>query len=378
MADKIKILFVTTEFWQGGAQRYLFEIDKALSKDKFLTSILSLRDLNTSQIWDDHYYSKHQEIGTIIFFLKKINSIRVPTIRERIIHLLFHQKLPPERDPLLKFLNSFDAILFIGEYTYPDIERWLNDEINRKCYICIVNSIAQVPQNYALYNKSEAYKFISVFQDQEIEFEFEGFINYKHFYFPFSIDCNEKKALWKPNVHAKKRIGIFTRLTQHKPIDVFIFGLHLLKDKGIDVVLNVYGTGDPVECGFAGTIESLSLKENVVFKGHQENIIETAMNDNLDLIWFHGYHAFPGGFASFDLSSVGIPQVFWNFTPDLIIKDQDVFPMHSNLNEFVDQSYKILQDPQYALSLGLKQFNYLIENINIRHNIRLLESILEQ
>lgn len=378
MADKIKVLFVVTEFWQGGAQRHLFEIDKALSKDKFQTSVLSLRNLNTSQIWEDYYYSKHIELGTEIFFLEKVNTIRIPTIKERIKHKILGHKFPPERKSLLDFLNAHDVILFIGEYTYPNIERWITDEIKLKSYICIVNSIVQVQNNYDLYNKSQEYKFISGFNDDEVEFELVGFENYKHFYFPLSIAFDENNSLWKPKKSNIKRIGIFTRLTQHKPIDVFVFALHLLKDKGIDVVLNVYGNGDPVELGFTRNIEYLSLKENVMFKGHQTDLIETALNDNLDLIWFHGYHAFPGGFASFDLSTIGIPQIFWNFTPDLIKKNQDVFPMHSNLNEFVDHSYEILQNPQDALDLGLKQFNYITENRNMKKNIILLESILEQ
>lgn len=378
MKDKINVLFVTSEFWQGGAQRHLFEIDKALSKDKFQTSVLSLLNLNTSESWDDHYYTKHLELGTEMFFLDKINTIRIPTIKERIKHKFMGHKLPHEREQLLNFMNAFDSILFIGEYTYPNIERWITDEIKSKSYICLVNSIVQVPENYDRYDKSLEYKFISGLKNEEIEFELNGFKNYKHFYFPLSIDCKEKTSLWKPNKTKQKRIGIFTRLTQNKPIDVFMFALHLLKDKGIEVVLNIYGNGDPVELGFTRNIEYLSLKENVIFKGHQNELIETAANDNLDLIWFHGYHAFPGGFASFDLSCIGIPQIFWNFTPDSTKQKQDVFPMYSNLNEFVNHSYEILQNSESALNLGIKQHNYITENRNINKNIGLIESILEQ
>ena len=47
MADKIKLLFFVTEFWQAGTQRFTFELDQAIDKEVFEISILSFRRLNT-------------------------------------------------------------------------------------------------------------------------------------------------------------------------------------------------------------------------------------------------------------------------------------------------------------------------------------------
>ena len=58
-----KILFITSEFWKGGSQRLLYELNKSISKDLFNTSILSLRNLNSDSNWDDYYYSKHIELN---------------------------------------------------------------------------------------------------------------------------------------------------------------------------------------------------------------------------------------------------------------------------------------------------------------------------
>ena len=57
---KIKVLFLVTEFWQAGGQRYTYEIDSALDKKKFESSFLSFRDLNTNPEWPDYYYKKHK------------------------------------------------------------------------------------------------------------------------------------------------------------------------------------------------------------------------------------------------------------------------------------------------------------------------------
>ena len=377
MTDKIKILFITSEFWQGGAQRYLFEVNNALAKKNYQTSILSLRNLKSDQNWNDYYYSEHLQIGSKIYFLEEINKVRKPTIKERIQHHLLGFKLPPEREFLLNFLNSFDVIFFIGEYTYPVIERWIDFEIMRKSFICLVFSVHQVPGKFDRYNKLSEYKFISAFHNNELKDELGVFFKYQHFYFPFSIQCKNQEQLWEPNTINKKRIGIFTRLAKEKPIDIFLFALYLLIEKGIEVELHVFGNGDPAEVGLVRVIELLSLKENVVFKGHQENICKTAINEGLDLVWFHGYYGVPGGFASFDLSTLGLPQVFWNFTPDSLGQYMDELPMYSNLKEFVNISYDLLINSESAINLGQRQKNFVFEHRNIDDNISIFESIIK-
>lgn len=378
MKNKKKILFITSEFWQGGAQRHLFEIDKALSDQKYFKSILSLRDLQSDIQWSDYYYAKHLELGTEINFLSKIDIILSPSFLDRLKKKVFNKSFPNERQPIIDFLNQFDTILVIGEYTYPIIERWLDYELKSKSFIFVVNSINQLPTNYNLYNKELHYNFISGFQQDEINLEFHEFTHFKHHFFPLSISFNKDISKWKPNENKQKRIGIFTRLTKDKPIDIFIFALHLLRDKGLDVVLNIYGNGDPAELGFDVTINSLSLRDHVVFKGHQSNLIETALNENLDLIWFHGYHNFPGGFASFDLSSIAIPQVFWNFTPSSNMNKYEQFPMYTNMNHFVDYSFEILNNPIAAFNLGIEQYNYINSNRNIKNTIGFLNPILDE
>lgn len=377
MKNNRKILFITSEFWQGGAQRHLFEIDKVLSNIKYCKTILSLRDLQSDIRWSDYYYAKHIELGTEINFLSKINIILSPSFLDRLKKKILNKSFPNERQPIIDFLSQFDKILFIGEYTYPNIERWLSDELKSKSFICVVNSINQLPSNYDLYNKQLNYNFISGFQHDEINSEFHEFTNFNHHFFPLSISFSNEMSKWKPNKNKQKRIGIFTRLTKDKPIDIFIFALQLLRDKGLDVVLNIYGNGDPIELGFDVTIKNLSLSEHIIFKGHQSNLIETALNEKLDLIWFHGYHNFPGGFASFDLSSIAIPQVFWNFTPSSNLKKYEAFPMYTNMNQFVNYSFDILNEAEAASNLGIEQYNYINSNRNIKKTIGYLNSILD-
>lgn len=376
MANKVKILFITSEFWQGGAQRHLYEIERAIDKEKFETTILSLRDLQSNANWKDHYYTLYEKFGTPIYFFNKVNQIQKYTLLERVKRKIFNAKLLPERWPLISFLNQYDKYVFVGEYTFPFVEKFISAKMRENCFICIVNSIFQVPENYDRYDKSQAYNFISSFKT--LDEEFNGFSKLEHYYFPLSISFNGHDNTWKPKTNSPKIVGIYTRLTKNKPIDIFLMALHLIRLRGMDVVLNVYGNGDPSEQGILNNVEALSLNKYVNFKGHQENILESALNDNLDAVWAHSYYGFPGGFASMDISSVGIPQVFWNFTPNSENKIYEEFNVFNDIDKFVEYNMRLLDDPHFALEIGENQYLSIKSNNNIDENIKIMEQILAQ
>ena len=68
--EKTKILFVVAGFYRAGAERFAYEIDSALDKDKFALNILALEKENeTSQLWKNRYYENlHKNLGTTIKF----------------------------------------------------------------------------------------------------------------------------------------------------------------------------------------------------------------------------------------------------------------------------------------------------------------------
>jgi hypothetical protein len=74
MSNKRKLLFVVAEFWQGGAQRHAFEIYKAVNKEIFNITILSLRDLESSTDWKDFYYERYKNQETPVYFLQSGKS----------------------------------------------------------------------------------------------------------------------------------------------------------------------------------------------------------------------------------------------------------------------------------------------------------------
>ena len=55
--EKTKILFVVAGFYRAGAERFAYEIDRALDKNKFELTILSLeQEKKGAKLWNVRYY----------------------------------------------------------------------------------------------------------------------------------------------------------------------------------------------------------------------------------------------------------------------------------------------------------------------------------
>ena len=84
MENKIKVLFVVSEFYQAGTERFTYELDRALNKNLFSVEILSIIPLNASERFKDYYFEKHIELGTKVHFMHEINKISEPSLKQKI------------------------------------------------------------------------------------------------------------------------------------------------------------------------------------------------------------------------------------------------------------------------------------------------------
>jgi glycosyltransferase involved in cell wall biosynthesis len=378
MKNNPKILFIVSDFYQSGANRYAYEIDKSLDKSKIDLSILSWHKLNNSEIWNDYYFSKHQALGTPIFFENEINQLTIPTFKERFEKKILNKPLPNERQMFHDFLESFAKIIVIGEYLYPYVARFMNEKELDKTYISIHNSIFQHKENYDRYDKKQFYQFISSFKDRMYQIEFQSFENYSHVFFPLSIHI--ENSVFKTDYELKEsvKIGIFTRLSHTKPLDPFLYAFQLILEKYPTAEFHIYGSGDPEKEGVMRIVKQLDLESKVIFRGHQEDLIATALADNLNLIWLHGYYGIPGGFSGFDICTTKIPQIFWDFSVSSDKFSDPRFPMYHQLSKFVAKSLEIIEDPSKAKDLAEVQYKYIDEEKNVQKFIHILESLFEE
>ena len=371
---KIKILFIVSEFYQSGTSRFTYEINKALNKEKFEVSFLSLTPLNNSDLWDDYYHEKHKELDSEIYYFHDFNTSFKPTIRQRLERKIFGKEFPSKWQELINFIDKFDVISLMGEYNFYEVNKFLNQNHLMKLFVHPQNSIYQVPENYVHYDKSFHFRFVSAFLKNDLPIEFGEFKSFDHTYLPLSFEIKNETPLWVKPQNNVKKIGLFSRIAKSKPLDPFIYTFQNLINSLPNCELHIFGSGNPEEEGVMRYINQLGLEKSIIFRGHQKDMIGTAKKESLDLVWLHGYHSVPGGWAGYDICTLGIPQVFWNFggveRPEL----SEIFPMYNNTNKFAEKSLKVIQDNEYAYKLSQTQFDYVLQNQNIAKFIGDLEN----
>jgi glycosyltransferase involved in cell wall biosynthesis len=378
MGNSVKVLFVVSEFYQAGTQRFTFELDRALNKNKFSVEILCILPLNSSQQFSDYYYTKHLELGTKIYFLDDINTSTEPTFWQNIKHRLSGSEMPDESQNIKHFFDQYEVISVMGEYNFPLIKKYCSAKNEKKILIHIMNSKFQFKQLYDNFSKLENYHFVSGFGEKQIKWELDKFADYQHTYFNLNFKFENEFLKFQHKKSNTPKIGIFTRIYSTKPLDPFIYAFKSLLNKIQGAELHVFGSGDPKQEGIYRYVEQLQLEPSVFFRGHQDNILKTAVEEDLDLVWLHGYHGIPGGFAGFDIATAKIPQLFWNFGCAPNTQIHECFPMFNDIEAFANDSVYLLDNPLEAELLAEKQFEYINCNFNIIKNIHIMEELFQE
>lgn len=372
---KKKILFVVGDFFQAGAERYAYEIDRALNKEKFEVTILCR---NTKEIvnhaWNRYYDKKHEQLGSNIIYMDAyVNKNRYALNKIRMLFGL--DRIPTiKREKLISFLNNYDLIHWMGEYLFYED---LTEELLRKSLVNVMTAKFQKPDLYHRFNFDYEYNFISGFTNKEFINESTEFKSTKHWFFPLIFNTQDNTGTWSFSDQSVKKIGIFTRIDRSKPLYPFFSAFHLLKNRLPNVELHVFGNGDPETEGINNYLRDLNIVDSVFFRGHQKDIKETALKEEIDLSWYQGYNGKPAGYAGFDICSVGVPLICWDFFRATHDYKQDVYPHFKNLDEFVSESYSVLTDRAKAEELSKLQQKEVFESNHSTEKIKDLEKIYD-
>jgi glycosyltransferase involved in cell wall biosynthesis len=378
--SKIKLLWVVYDFVQAGGQRHVFEICKALDKEKYEIDILKVSPLNADKNWsNEYYYQPTLDLGCKVYFLQKI--LKETTIKKTLFQRgtnkikrkigLNISKSKGESEVIDHFFSNYKYVSFSGISVYHTlcISRGLQP---KNGLINILTAKFQGIDIYKGYNTNLRYNFISGFDPDILRNELSEFTNFNHTYFPLSLDT---KTFEVPSKNKKKLIiGVFTRLSTMKPLDPYFYALKLLIEEGVDVQLHIYGAGDPKEIGLTRQLEYLYLTEHIVFCGHTDSIKNTLIEENLDLVWFQSANSQLAGYAAFEIALGAVPQVLWDFNYlNTLSEVTDYFKSFTNLTQFVAYSKELLLSKEKLIALGLKQQAFVIDNHSVEKNISILE-----
>lgn len=375
---KIKVLFIVGGLHRAGAERFAYEIDKALNKEKFKTSIFCLERCKDIPInFGERYYeSKHLKLGTEIIYSddfidsKYFERNRYKNKILQRLHL-FPKKIEYWKKELYDFINQFDVIHWMGEYTFIHT---VSEQIRKKSLIHMMSSRFQNDNLYKDFNYDLFYRFCTPFKENEISYELENFKNYETIFIPLILDLSNSENRWQFKNNTTKKIGIFTRLNIYKPLDPFFYAYQLLLDQYPNCELHIFGAGNPETEGMYRYLDRLGIRDKVFFKGHQEDIVKTAIEEELALSWFQGYNNDrPAGYAGIDICTTGTPLICWDFHHAPINPFNKVYPHYKNLNKFVAITIEILTNQEKAEELSILQFEDTKKTRNIDDYISTLE-----
>jgi len=371
---KTKVLFIVSAFYQAGAERYAYELNRAIDKSKFEIEILSIAYLNASERFQDFYYPLHAGLGTKVHFLHDLKISAANSFKDKALEKI---KIVKPKRKIDSFFDNYDAISIIGEYLYKQVAIFISESCQNKLLIHPMKTRFQKDDAYAAFPKNKKFHFVSAFNETQTKWELSEFQDFSVSFYDlcFKIENDIFKSQYK--ISEKPKIAIFTRLTHTKPLDPFIYVSQLVKNRLPGAELHIFGSGDPDKEGVSRYISQLNLNDSVFFRGHQNEMIKTAVEEDIDLVWLHGYYGLPGGFAGFEMALAKFPQLFWNFTAAVHTKLYEQFPMYTNTEEMADKTTQLLKDSAAASNLALAQYNMVREKYDIEKNISIMESLYE-
>lgn len=373
---KIKLLFVVADFFQGGAERYAYEIDRAISKEKFEITILCTgTEENHNRKWNRYYDQLHLELGTKIYYLDRFQNKKANSFQSRLIKRVIksYKVENIKKDKILLFLKEYQLIHWMGEYTFFN---WLPLPMIEKSIINSMSAKFQNPSLYKGFDFNYCYNFFSGFTDNELEFEYSEFKKINHWFFPLVLNVHSRERTWRFSDSKPKKIAIFTRLDKYKPLDPFFYSFQLLLEKIPDCELHIFGNGDPETEGMNRYLRNLNISDRVFFRGHQENIVKTIKKEYIALSWFQGYNnSRPAGYAGFDVCTTGTPLICWDFFDKPREFINETYPHYKKLTQFVAKSYELLTNEISANKLSSLQFADVKINRDVNKKIKELEDI---
>jgi len=374
---RIRLVFVISQFFQGGAERYLFEICRALDRKRFDIDILTLHGVDRAAF----YYQQLRGIGIPIH--EKLP--RVPDLRSRIPRLArsVPYRAASQRigGALVKralggFLDAFDLVCIIQIENYFRLQHGL--ESDGRTIVHLMSNRFQY--EYDFYDDCLAdrrYRFIVCDKAQTAELADLKCLGYDVFEWPLSMDFTNYPVIPVPAPSEHPRIGIFTRLSAEKPLDTLFEAFRALRQR-VPATLHVYGAGDrtPPE----RVVASLGLTGHVFFEGHRPDMLSTLQDDGLSMCWLMAVDTLLG-FASIEIAAAGVPMLFVNFgkatTDDVLSQTGGAMHTFQSPDALGRFAADCLTGSSALATLAAPLREYIRERHDIHRNIGRLENYYE-
>lgn len=379
MSDRpIRLAFAIDQFEQGGSQRYLFEVCRALDKERFDVCVLTRARVDRR----GYYYAPLRAAGIPIHEIRPHipDPVRfVPAIVGfRPYRVAVHRTNSMlARWTIGTFLNAFDLVACIQIETYYALQSALAIKDNAIVHL-MSNRFQYAYDPYDECRTDQPYRFVTFDSSQTEEVRASRCHAGSVFEWPLSMDLTGFPLLpIQAEPGRPKKIGIFTRLSREKPIEkLFECFAGLVRE--VDATLHVYGNGDPGI--FRESIHALGIADRVVFEGHAPDMNATLRTAGLSMCWLISVGTLLG-FATIEIAACGMPMAFWNFGArthsDILRQTGGAVHSFDSVPEFVRFAVGCLNDPQELAEAGATLRRHILSRHDIHRNIKTLQDYYE-
>lgn len=373
VARKIGVLFVIGHLAQSGAERFVYEVLKAIDRDKFDVALLTKSRIRPA----DFYYDKIKALGIPIHRLLPLWYGRLQR-HARPLYLALRPLLDTvhrlyAKRRLARLLAQYDVINAIQIENYYTLQPILGDNDKVITYL-MAHRFQYSFDPFADCERDRRYRFVIFDPVMREEFADSG-CDVEEIHFPLVIDLSATTDLSPyARLEPPYRIGVFVRLGRDRPLVGILQAFAALRAKGVNAELWLYGRGDREL--FAREIDALGIREHISFRGHTNSIERTLREDGLSMVWMTSYGPVIA-YASIEVGSYAFPMIFWNqhgtMPPEEISRSTEgAIESYYDPAALAQATFEALQDPGLR-ERGRRLRQYILGRYDVSKHIRVLE-----
>jgi glycosyltransferase involved in cell wall biosynthesis len=371
--EKVRVLFVIGHLVQSGAERFTYEVLKAIDREKFDVALLTKGRMRKS----DFYYDKIKALGIPIhrrlpLWYGRLQRHARPLylVLRPLVNLLYRLYAKPR---LAHLLDSYDVINAIQIENYYALQPVLPNNDKVITYL-MAHRFQYTFDPMDDCERGRHYRFALFDPVMREEFAGSG-CDVEEIHFPLVIDLSATTDLSShARIEPPYRIGVFVRLARDRPLVGILQAFAALRAKGVDAELWLYGRGDREL--FAKEIDALGIREHVSFRGHTSSIERTLREDGLSMVWMTSYGPVIA-YASIEVGSYAFPMIFWNqhgtMPPEEISRGTGgAIESYYDPAALAQATFEALRDPALR-ERGRRLRQFILGRYDVSKHIRSLE-----
>lgn len=372
---KKRLLIVVDHLLQHGVERYTYELCKAIDKEEFEVTVLSLNKLHEA---NNYYGPLLRQLNVNVIDYDRESVFRVFNNRwldDLVKKLIGITKLigkdigrQLQHRLLHKILNQYQVIALMKIENFNAYQEVFAEYKN--LIIHLLSTQAQYPVNPYINLPARNYNFVLFSDDQKAHVlgtDFIAPVNKGQLQFhelPLFMDLTGRYNTYLQKETEEPVIGIFSRISMDQPTIIMLVAFSLVIKRYPNAKLLFFGAcyEQYVQDFFMLNCEILKMQNNVKFMGHVPDLKEAIVTNKISLAWMN-MAGDAMGYSSIEILSYGLPAVFFdtaisgNVATGLVVENRKL--CFKDIEEFVEITATVLANHQEREKLSKILYKYV-------------------